>query len=84
MISWSDLREIYGYQKLFHTRFNNLVDAAQRKGLTIWDLGQGENGYMIAVVKMKTLDRWRRVPQKIIDEYRIEAEFVSELEEDDD
>jgi hypothetical protein len=83
LISWSNLRALYGFKNLIYSRFNSLADAAQKRGLCVWDLGEGENGYMIAVVKMKTLDRWRRVPQKVIDDYRIEIEG-EDLTEDDD
>lgn len=70
LISWGDLRAVYGFRKLFDVRFEQLAEAAIEKRLYLWDLGEGENGHLIAVIKSGTIDRWRRVPKKVIEQYR--------------
>ncbi len=47
LISWSDLRSVYGFRKLFDSRFRQLVEVAYRKRLYLWDLGEGEDGHLI-------------------------------------
>ena len=71
LISWADLREIYGYQSLYQTRFDTLVEEAGRRGAYLFDLGQTEVGRLVAVVPRRTVHRWRRVPRKVIEQYRL-------------
>ena len=68
LISWGDLRAVYGFKSLFNSRFYTLAEAALEKHFYLWHLGEGTNGRMIAVIKTGTVNRWRRVPKKIIDE----------------
>ena len=82
LISWADIRNIYGLKKLYNIRFNQLVEAASNKKLYLWDLGEGDNGRLIGVIKIKTVDRWRRVPKKIIDNYKIDID-EDDISEDD-
>jgi hypothetical protein len=84
VIAWSDLRGLYGYRKLFSSRFEGLAQAATDRSLYLWDLGQGENGHLVAVIKVGTVDRWRRVPQKIIERFRIAESDSGESEADED
>lgn len=89
VIAWSDLRSIYGFAKLFGSRFEQLAQIATQmadgKRLYLLDLGEGENGHLIAVIKTKTVDRWRRVPKKLIDNYRMSLDDPgTDLEDDDD
>lgn len=70
LISWSDLRAIYGFQKLFESRVASLAEVAAGRGLYVMDLGQGDAGHHIAIVKIATLDRWRKVPRRVVDQYR--------------
>jgi hypothetical protein len=74
LISWADIREIYGFEKLFNSRYSLLEEAAIKCGVYLWDLGESKNGHFIAVIAIKTVDRWRRVPKRTIDNYRIEVE----------
>jgi hypothetical protein len=83
LISWAALREICGLGKLFSSRFEHLAEAAFEKGLYLWDLGEGENGHVIAVVKTGTVNRWRRVPKKIIEGYRRPPDTDGDTGEDD-
>ena len=83
LISWSDLRMIYGFGKLFQSRFDQLSEAAYRKNLYLWDLGEGESGHLIAVIRSRTIDRWRRVPKKIAETYYTPPQDESDTEEDD-
>ena len=66
LISWADIRDLYGFSKLFGSRFALLVEAAAAEGLYLWNLPEGENGHFVAVVAIRTVDRWRRVPRRII------------------
>ena len=84
LIRWSDLRSLYGFRKLFVSRFARLREAAAGQGLYLWELGEGDSGYMIAVVKMRTVDRWRRVPKRTIDEYAIMSDDDEGGDESDD
>lgn len=70
LLSWADLRAIYGYGNLYETRFQLLVEAASRRRFYLFDLGQTDDGRMIAVIRKRTVNRWRRVPRKIVDDYR--------------
>jgi hypothetical protein len=83
LISWADLRAIYGFGKLFASRFQALAEAGMRRRLYLLDLGEGENGRLVAVIRTRTVDRWRRVSKKIIDEYRLAPDDESDAEEDD-
>ncbi|RJR47671.1 MAG: hypothetical protein C4567_00895 [Deltaproteobacteria bacterium] len=83
LISWEDLRSVYGFEKLFYSRFNRLEEAASAKRLYLWDLGEGGNGHQIAVIRSRTVDRWRRVPKRIIRTYKIEPNDSAEILEDD-
>lgn len=83
LILWADLRSLYGFRKLFESRFERLAELATDSGLYLWDLGEGENGHLIAVVKMRTVDRWRKVPKRIIDNYKAPPSDDSEDEVDD-
>jgi hypothetical protein len=84
LISWADLREIYGFKKLFLSRFQQLAEAAYRRRAYLFDLGEGENGHLVAVIPVATVDRWRRVPKKIIDQYRLSPDEDGNEGEDDD
>ena len=81
LISWADLRTVYGFQKLYSSRFYRLAEIAPENRLYLWDLGEGENGHLIAVIKTRTIDRWRRVPKKVIETYRIAADEDCDAEE---
>lgn len=83
LISWADIRTLYGFERLFLSRFDRLGEVAMAKRLYLLDLGEGAAGHMVAVVKTRTVDRWRRVPKKIIDQYRLPPEDGAESEEDD-
>ncbi len=83
LISWGDLRAIYGFRKLFTSRFYQLAEAALEKRLYLWDLGEGENGHLIAAIRTGTIDRWRRVPIKVIEEYRLPPDDDGDTVEDD-
>lgn len=83
LISWGDIRSIYGFARLFETRFSQLVEAAVRRRLYLWDLGEGENGRLVAVARMRTVDRWRRVPKRIIQAYRLDPDDTGDTLEDD-
>jgi hypothetical protein len=83
LISWEGIRSIYGFEKLFYSRLNQLEEAAVKKRLCLWDLGVGVNGHFIAVIKARTVDRWRRVPKRIIESYKIDPDDSGEGSEDD-
>jgi hypothetical protein len=85
LISWEALRSLFGFERLFYSRFENLRENAPQHGLYFWDLGQGDHGYLIAVVKSKTVNRWRKVPKKIIEKYQdtdIKYDFDDEPEDE--
>jgi len=84
LISWGDLRAIYGFRKLFYSRFRQLTEIAYTKRFYLWDLGEGESGHLIAVIKTGTIDRWRRVPKKIIETHSIAPDDDESIEDDDD
>jgi hypothetical protein len=85
LIAWGDLRSLYGFRKLFESRFARLAELAADSGLYLWDLGEGENGHLVAVIKISTVDRWRRVPKKIIDIHKAPpSDDNGEDAEDDD
>lgn len=83
LIRWSDLRTLYGFRRLFSSRFGRLQELAAASGLYLWDLGEGDHGYMIAVVKMRTVDRWRRVPKRIIEEYELSTDEDNSPDEEE-
>jgi hypothetical protein len=83
LISWADLRAIYGFGRLFESRFQTLAEAALRRRLYLLDLGEGETGRIIAVIRTRTVDRWRRAPKKIIDQYRLPLGDDTDAGEDD-
>jgi len=83
LISWEGIRSIYGFGKLFYSRFNRLAETASTKRLYLWDLGVGDNRHLIAVIKERTVDRWRRVPKRIIENYKIDPNDTGENSEDD-
>ena len=66
LISWSDLRSLYGFRRLENGRFERLAMRAYERGAYLIDLGESENGHMVAVVTRKTVDRWRKVPRSVI------------------
>lgn len=70
LISWADLLAIYGCRNLFLSRFQALVEAGTKQQIYLFDLGQHESAHLVAVVRARTVDRWRRVPRRIIEEYR--------------
>jgi hypothetical protein len=85
LIAWGDLRSVYGCHKLGYSRFDRLAEAAIEQGLYIIDLRDGENGHLVAVIKTRTVDRWRRVPRKLVEKYRMApSEDGAEEEEDDE
>jgi hypothetical protein len=84
LISWADLRDLYGFGKLFESRFGTLVEAAANRGLYLWNLPEGENGHQVAVIAIRTVDRWRRVPRRIVGEHRAPMDDLSDSTEDDD
>ncbi len=84
LISTNEIRSLYGFGKLFETRIGKLTEAAFESGLYLFDLGEGERGRLIAVVKSRTVNRWRRVPKKIIAEYAEELSDSSNDEADED
>lgn len=84
LIAWGDLRSLYGFRKLFESRFGRLAELAADSGLYLWDLGEGENGHLVAVVKISTIDRWRKVPKKIIEVHKAPPADGNEEEAEDD
>ena len=86
LISWGGLRDIYGFQKLFESRFGTLAELGASRGLYLWNLGEGAAGHFVAVIKISTVDRWRKVPRRVIAEHAapIADEGEEELEGDDE
>jgi hypothetical protein len=84
LVSWSDLRTIYGFGRLTNSRFESLAEAAIRRRLYLLDLGDGEHGHMIVVIRARTVNRWRRVPKRIIEEYRGPQDDTEPDEDDTD
>ena len=83
LIAWPDIRVLYGFGSLFASRFQSLSEAALKRQLYLFDLGEGENGHLVAVVKTRTVNRWRRVPKKVIDQYRLPPDDDADAGEDD-
>lgn len=84
LISWADLRALYGFEKLYATRFARLAERASERNLYLFDLGEGENGHMIAVLRRRTVDRWRKVPKSIIRDHLPPPSAADGSDEDDD
>jgi hypothetical protein len=82
LIAWSDVRSLYNFGSFKRSRFESLAEVATEKRLYIFDLGEGAHGHLIAVVKMWTVDRWRKVPKRIIDEYRLPPDDADDGEDD--
>jgi len=82
LILWADLRALYGFGRLTMSRFGLLAEAAMRRRFYLLDLGEGESGHLVAVVRTRTVDRWRRVPKRIIDQYRIPPDDDTDTEDD--
>jgi hypothetical protein len=82
LISWADLRDIYGRENLLPSRFDQLRETACEKRLYLWDLGEGERGHIVAVIKSDTVDRWRRVPKQVARTYQFSSDEHSETNED--
>ncbi len=78
-LSWADLRVIYGTTKLFRSRFESLKERAFERGLYVWNPIEDD----IVVVRRSNVERWRRVPKRIIEEYR-EVEPQEPAEEEDE
>ncbi|MCA8896390.1 MAG: hypothetical protein KDA48_14110 [Amphiplicatus sp.] len=66
LIAWSDLRALYGFSRLEYSRFDRLVETGFERGVYIFDLGVSEQGHNVAIVRHRTVDRWRKVPRTII------------------
>lgn len=84
LISWGDIRALYGFKKLFSTRFSRLVERAYERNLYMFDLGEGESGRMVAVLRCGTVDRWRKVPRSVIREHLPPPSTVGASEEEED
>ena len=84
LISWSGLRDLYGFRKLFESRLSNLAECAAGAGLYIWDLGEGAAGHFVAVVKIGTVDRWRKVPRRVLAEHAAPSDDGEDEAEEDD
>jgi len=61
-----------------------LKEAASKKWLYLWDLGEGEHGHQIAVIKASTVDRWRRVPRQVAKTYQLSTNDTGEASEEED
>lgn len=85
LISSNEIRSLYGFGKLFDSRIHKLTETAFDSGLYLFDLGEGERGRLMAVIKSGTVNRWRRVPKKIIDQHiePLSDENSEEIEEDE-
>lgn len=66
LISRADIRSLYGFGRLENGRFERLAARAYERGAYLIDLGEGENGHLVAVVTRKSVDRWRKVPRNVI------------------
>ena len=84
LISWGDVRSLYGFRKLHESRFARLTEAANDSGIYLWDLKDGDGGHLVAVIKIRTVDRWRKVPKKLLDQHKASLSDGSEGEAEDD
>ncbi len=84
LISWADLRSLYGSAKFLGSRFERLAERATERGCYLWDLGEGANGHLVAVVMARTIDRWRKVPRRVIQEHQPSIVNTSDPEPDED
>ena len=66
LIAWADLRSLYGFGRLENSRFERLAARIYERGAYLFDLGEGENGHLVALAPRKTVDRWRKVPRNVI------------------
>jgi hypothetical protein len=76
LISWADLRSLYGFGRLENGRFERLAARAYERGAYLLDLGEGDNGHMVAVVTRKTVDRWRKVPRAVVRNHLPQANAI--------
>lgn len=65
-ISWADLRGIRGGSRLEDGPFQSLCDDAKAAGYYLHYLGNVDGEDMIAVTKTRTVNRWRRVPKRVV------------------
>ena len=88
IIAMDDLRKLYGLQRFSSAKFQELVEKAYVSGLYLLDLGTSNRGRLVAVIKADTLDRWRKVPKKIVKMYTpsdtLEKEPLEDEEYDED
>jgi hypothetical protein len=84
LISWADLRSLYGFEKLYNSRFEQLAERAVERGLYLFDLGQGDKGHMVAVLLRSTADRWRRASKIVIQDHLPPPSSNGDGEDDED
>lgn len=85
LIAWSDLGKICGAKKKLHDfGFLRLCEAAAEENLYLWDLGDGSKGRTVAVIKSSTVDRWRRVPKKLMEDFHLANHDDGTLEIEDE
>ena len=62
LISWSDLCALYGCKVFTRFRLKQLIAASSDRSLRVLDVQDG----VAAVIPMGTVDRWRRVPRRVV------------------
>ena len=69
-ITWANLRELKQFSRLEEGAFYRLFEEGVKHGLYLLDLGLVSGEHIISVIRTNTVNRWRRVPKKILDAYR--------------
>ena len=65
LIGKEHLRQMYPIGRIEDGRFEDLRKAAEECGIYVFEAGNFDGDKMIGIIKVKTVDRWRRVPSKM-------------------
>jgi hypothetical protein len=79
LISRDDLKQLLGVRRLHSSTVRNLADACLNRGLVVIDL----DGYF-AMVELIFIEKWRRVPRRIIKDHAQELDAYGKDGKDDD
>ncbi len=64
------LRELFPVSRIEESRFNGLQLAAKEQGLYLFQFIKANEEQVFAVIRLKTINRWRTVPTKMMGNYK--------------
>src|SRR5438132_14164173 len=65
LIGWLEVRDLYPMARMEQGRFTQLWYEGVRRGVYLHDLDYVDGEHLIAVIRTKTVNRWRRVPKRL-------------------